>query len=253
MLAAGVGQPLLLAHGAGGGIELNYTSVADALGGHRRLVGRDYPGSGSHPRNPSALTLDGLADDLVSAGVASGFAQFPILGLSLGAAVAVTAAARHPERVSGLVLTVGFARADVQLTDTVTLLRELSSSGLHRARAQLLFQACASPETLAGLSQQEHDQAIDQLAASIPDGAGDQLELASRVDIVDLAATIIVPTLVIVAGRDRLVLPSSTRRLAELIPSAEWVEYPDAGHIFTPAEARRWATDIDSFLTRHDL
>lgn len=60
------------------------------------------------PRARDPLTLYGLADALVRAGVDAGVSRFNILGYSLGTAVAVRAASRHPQRVTGLALTAGF-------------------------------------------------------------------------------------------------------------------------------------------------
>ena len=54
-------------------------------------------------------------------------------------------------------------------------------------------------------------------------------------------------------AHDRLVNPASTRALAELVPGAELLEYPDAGHLFTPAEEVHWAADAEDFLNRHGL
>lgn len=243
----------MLAHGAGGGVERNFDGIAHALEDRRRLIGLDYPGSGSRPPAIEPLTLDVLADELVEAGIGAGFDSFPILGLSLGCAVAITAAARHPERVTGLVLTVGFARADAQLTATVDLSDALLRAGESRAHATFLLHASASPRTLAELSAEARERLVDETGSSIPAGMGTQLALAAGVDVTDHARGVGVPALVVVAGHDHMVLPSSTRRLAELIPEAELREYPEAGHIFTGPEERDWALDVHRFLSQHGL
>lgn len=251
VLSIGTGPPVLLAHGAGGGVKGNFSALATELSGHRRLIGLDYPGSGNRPVADRPLRVEALADELVAVGDAVGAQRFPIVGLSLGGAVAITAAARHPDRVSGLVLTAAFPRADAQLRDNIALFDALGSSSDPLSRARLIFQSCFSPAMMNGMSRQDHEDMVANLAATLPTGATDQYRLAEELDVSASAASIRVPTLVIVAGQDRMVLPSTTCRLADLIPGAELREYSAAGHAFAGGEVQDWARDIDGFLTEH--
>ncbi|MEV0028437.1 alpha/beta hydrolase [Nocardia sp. NPDC050793] len=66
----------------------------------------DYPG------DDTRLDLDALADALVAAAVDAHVEAFTVIGFSLGTAVAVRAAVRHPGRVRGLLLAAGFAKPD---------------------------------------------------------------------------------------------------------------------------------------------
>jgi pimeloyl-ACP methyl ester carboxylesterase len=100
----GSGPGLLLAHGGGGSIQGNYGSIIDDLATTHTVIGPDYPGAGETPRSAVPLRLDDVADALVRTAVDAGVDRFTILGYSLGTAVAVRAARRHPERVTGLVL-----------------------------------------------------------------------------------------------------------------------------------------------------
>ncbi|NYI05092.1 alpha/beta fold hydrolase [Allostreptomyces psammosilenae] len=108
----GSGPGLLLAHGATGSIETNFAPVLPALAAGHTVVAPDYPGSGATPAATAPLTLDALADALVAEAEAAGVDRCTVLGFSLGTAVAVRAATRHPDRVAGLVLTAGFATPD---------------------------------------------------------------------------------------------------------------------------------------------
>ncbi|MEU6229862.1 alpha/beta fold hydrolase [Streptomyces sp. NPDC047042] len=111
----GTGPGLLLAHGATGSIEGNFGPVLPALAAAHTVVAPDYPGSGETPVAEGPLDLDELTDSVVDSAVRRGVGRFAVLGFSLGTQVAVRAAVRHPERVTALVLTAGFARPDDHL------------------------------------------------------------------------------------------------------------------------------------------
>lgn len=191
-----------------------------------------------------------LADQVVAAAARTGATSFPMIGVSLGGAVAVTAAVRHPEQVSALVLTVGLTHADAQSLSFIGAWRALDAAGDRRALAQLLVPACSTAEGLTALTSSDYENTIEQAAASNPVGGADHAELAARVDVRPLLPQVRVPTLVIVGGQDRVVLPSTVRELSA-ISGAEMIEYPAAGHIFSGPTAARWVDDVLAFLDRH--
>jgi len=249
VLDQGDGPVVALAHGAGGGVRQNFSPLIDGLA-ERRFVGPYYPGAGGTPLASGPLSVDGLADTVVAAALAAGARRFPVVGLSLGAAVAVTAATRHPEHVSALVLTVGLTHPDAQSSAFATVWQRLAEHDDLHTLAELILLGAGSPATLASLTPGEHAEAVRAIRRDYPAGGATHVELVSRTDVRPLLASIEVPTLVVVGGQDRIVLPSTVRELAAGIRSAELVEYPGAGHIFTPAEAKRWTSDISGFLDR---
>jgi pimeloyl-ACP methyl ester carboxylesterase len=252
IVRVGSGPPLVLAHGAGGSVSANFGEVIDTMSSTRTILGLNYPGSGTTPADAGALDLAVLAESLVQAAVEAGFEKFPILGLSLGTAVAVTAAARYPDRVTGLLLTVGFAHADQQLRLVVDTWNALVASGDRKALAGYLV-SLSSPAVLGGFDCKAAEAAVRMTLDNYPDGGADQARLAASVDIVATCREIATPTIVFASGEDRIVLPESTRDLAKLIPGANLVEYAEAGHIFTLNEASVWIKDVGDFLTAHAL
>ena len=56
------------------------------------------------------LSLDAFVCDLETVVDAAGLERFPLLGVSQGCAISIAYAARHPERVSHLVLYGGYAK-----------------------------------------------------------------------------------------------------------------------------------------------
>jgi pimeloyl-ACP methyl ester carboxylesterase len=244
----GEGPALLLAHGAGGGIEGNFGLVMDDLSGDHTLIGPHYPGAGGTPVDAEPLQLDELADQLVSSAVAAGHDSFVIIGESLGTAVAVRAAARHPERVRALVLTSGFAIADNSLTLATQLIRILKTTGNHRAAARVALQSCLSNAQLAQLPPEQLEFLIDATEQGLPPGALDHFDLVERVDVRDDLAGLSMPVLVVSPTGDRMVLPESSHRLAAAIKNAQLLELPDAGHILDEPNRAEWLAHLRTFL-----
>jgi 3-oxoadipate enol-lactonase len=102
-LVGGEGPPLLLVHGLGGAAS-NWRLVAPALAAARRVIIPELPGHGRSGRLAGAATLDPFADALVAVAEAEGALPAPWVGHSLGGLVALRAAVRRPEAVSGIVL-----------------------------------------------------------------------------------------------------------------------------------------------------
>lgn len=100
----GDGPPLVLVHGVGATRAI-WGRVLERLAGDHAVTALDLPGFGDSPPAGPGFGLDEVADavaeGLAAAGVATPFA---LVGHSLGGAVALTLAHRHPDVVGRLVL-----------------------------------------------------------------------------------------------------------------------------------------------------
>lgn len=98
-LVAGDGEPLVLVHGLGGAAA-NWRALAPLLLPGRRLVVPELPGHGGSSPLPAAQSLNGYADRIAL------LLDRPaaVVGHSLGGAISLRLAIRHPELVSALVL-----------------------------------------------------------------------------------------------------------------------------------------------------
>lgn len=76
----------------------------------RTLIRYDARGSGLSDRNVDDFSMHALIRDLETVVDAMKLGRFPLLGISQGVSVAVAYAAKHPDRVSHLVLYGGYAR-----------------------------------------------------------------------------------------------------------------------------------------------
>ncbi|MEJ2858336.1 MULTISPECIES: alpha/beta fold hydrolase [unclassified Saccharothrix] len=235
---------LVLAHGAGGSVRANFSPVIPVLSRSRRVFSVDYPGSGTTPRATGPLSLDDLADRVVAS--AGDTPTFAVLGYSLGCAVAVRAAVRHSERVTGLVLTSGFVKADDETrARTAKWRRLLGGDPLKLARYQLSL-VVGEPFERA-MPAEQREGMLELMALTVPPGTDEQIDLVERVDLSGDVGRVNVPTLVIGTKHDRLISPSSTRALADAIPGARWAEL-DSGHAPALEAPTGWTRLIEDFL-----
>ncbi|WP_440073684.1 alpha/beta fold hydrolase [Streptosporangium sp. OZ121] len=248
----GSGPGILLAHGASGSVADNYGALIPVLAEGHTVVGSDYPGSGATPRAAAGLTLDELTDAVVSRAVDAGVETFTVIGFSLGTTVAVRAAARHPERVRGLVLTAGFAKADNQIDLSLGLWEYLLNRGDAEGFARMRTVNGFSVEFLNGLPEEQLAELLEPGPAGPPLGVVEQAALGRSADTREDLAGITVPTLVIAATRDILVDPANSRYLADHIPGARYAEV-DAGHVVMAERPAEWQEMIERFLAEHGL
>lgn len=249
----GSGPGVVLAHGATGSIGDNFGLLLPALAasGHT-VVAPDYPGSGRTPRAEGPLSLDALTDAVVDGAVAAGLDTFTVIGYSLGSAVAVRAATRYPERVSGLVLAAGLAvcdrRTDLWLDLWIQLLQRGDYAGLARARTM----ASWAPGHLERLPSADFKALLDPSPELLPPGSVEQAALVRELDTREDLPRVAVPTLVIAPLQDQLVDPANSRFLAERIPGAQYAEIA-AGHVPMLERPEEWQEMITGFLAAHGL
>ncbi|MYU24148.1 alpha/beta fold hydrolase [Streptomyces sp. SID8352] len=246
-LVLGSGPALVLAHGAGSDVRDSYGPVLDALAERHTVIGPDYPGSGSAPLTDAPLTLDALADHVVAAGLRSGAETFAVSGFSMGTAVAVRAAVRHPGRVTALVLSSGFARPNARLRLVVDVWRALGRSGDGRSLAAYLSLVVGGASWLDERTPGELEEQLVQFAAGLPPGTDRQLALLETVDVTGDLGSVRVPTLVVSPREDVLATPFHSRELADGIPGAELATL-DCGHAIAAERPADWARLVTDFL-----
>jgi pimeloyl-ACP methyl ester carboxylesterase len=100
----GIGQPLVLLHGAFSAIGTSFGQVLPGLAQGRQVVAVELQGHGRTADVDRPMTLEGMADDVAAAIDQLGIEPADIFGYSTGAAVALQLVIRHPVAVRKLVL-----------------------------------------------------------------------------------------------------------------------------------------------------
>lgn len=214
------------------------------LSTHFRLVRYDERGCGMTDWAIGDLSFDRWVADLEAVADASEARQFVLLGISQGAATCVAYAARHPERVSQLVLYGGYVRgAAVRGTAhgarEFAAIVELARLGWGREDPAFRnvftsrFMPDATPQQIAWFSE------LCRKTTS-PEIAGELLERRSRIDVADLLEHVQAPTLVLHARNDVVVPLAESRLIASRIPAAQFVELDSKNHILLEHESA-WA------------
>nr|HET7860296.1 alpha/beta fold hydrolase [Caldimonas sp.] len=201
----------------------------------------DQRGCGLSDRAVDELTLDLLVGDLEAVVDHLGLQRFPLLGSSQGGATAIAYAHRHPERVSQLVLVGAYARgarrratSDLARLEADTLVNLVRVGwGRDNDSFRQLFTNQYLPEGTAEQHRWWND--LERLTSS-PEAAARTLALFHDIDVTELAAALRVPTLVVHSRRDARVPFDEGRRLAALIPGAQFVPLESANHVLVEGE-----------------
>ncbi|MDH6589435.1 pimeloyl-ACP methyl ester carboxylesterase [Streptomyces sp. SAI-133] len=244
----GSGPGLVLLAGIGGTAADTWELLLTELAVEHTVVPIDLPGSGRSPLPEGPLRVDAVADQVVATAREAGLTEFVIAGTSLGAAVAVAVAARHPRPVRGLFTLCGFARPRT----TLWLGLEMWASVLVRGDAELnafLASLSFSRSYLAAHTSQAARRLTARLAGSAP-GVSQQIAFALGVDLRGDLAAVTAPTLVVAATGDQLVAPEHSVELADGIPGARLAAVK-GGHAATFEEPERTLELLTGFL--HDL
>jgi pimeloyl-ACP methyl ester carboxylesterase/DNA-binding winged helix-turn-helix (wHTH) protein len=225
------------------------------LSGNRRFIRYDERGCGLSDWDAKDFTFDDWVTDLESVVEALGLERFPLLGVSQGGAVAVAYAARHPQKVSRLVLCSSYAQGRAVRASSedekraAALDLELARVGWGRddPAFRQVFAAQFIPDgTRADWS------AFDQLQrrTTSPENAVRFLEEFGRIDVRDLAREVSCPTLIMHSRDDHRVPLRFGEELASLIPDSRLVALSSNNHLLTATEPA-WQVlraEIDEFL-----
>jgi pimeloyl-ACP methyl ester carboxylesterase len=225
------------------------------LGKGRTLLRYDPRGCGLSDRNVEDLSLETWVADLEAVVEAAGIERFPLFAHSQGGAIGIAYAARHPDRVSHLVLLGGWARSVMK--------RDLTPSQMEEMRMLV---------KLAGIGWGRENPAYRQVFTSllIPDSSPEQAEsynelermctsptCAARIfssvgklDVMELAPLVKCPTLVLHARGDASVPFEEGRLIAGVIPNSRFVLLEGRNHILLPHEPawQQFFTELRAFL-----
>jgi len=225
------------------------------LSADRTLIRYDERGCGLSDWDVEDFDLETWVRDLECVVDACGIDRFPLLGVSQGGPVAIEYAARHPERVSALVLYGTFARGRMVRStsererDEASLQVELVRLGWGRNDAT--FRQFFAMQFLPNGTREQWDQ-FDELQrrSTTPLNARMFMEAFGTIDVTESARSLRVPTIVVHARGDlRSPLPVA-REVAALIPGSRLITLDSPNHLLTEDEPAwtRFVEEVRAFL-----
>ncbi len=208
----------------------------ERLGEDFDMIIFDNRGAGRSTQPPPGYAMVDMADDAAGLLDALGIDSANVFGFSMGGMIALNLAIQHSERVRRLALGCTAAGGALTVQPEPTVLVSMLKPATGDSRYDDYMDGAwitLSPTTLA-----ERPDLVTELAhlaagnKQTPQGYMGQLQAVASHDVSDYLDQIAVPTLIMHGERDVLVPPENGRLLAERIPGATYVGYPDAGHMF---------------------
>jgi pimeloyl-ACP methyl ester carboxylesterase/DNA-binding SARP family transcriptional activator len=206
-----------------------------------------------------SFTLDAWVRDLETVVDALGLERFPLLGMSQGGPIAISYAARHPERVSHVIVfgtcaRSTWARADEKRRRELAALGELirTSWGSDQPGFRQVYDARFLPD-----GPLEIWRAFDELqhrSASAPN-AHRLWRAFGHLDCTEAARRLEVPTLILHSSDDQVWAFAEAEELHALVPGSRLVSLPSRNHILQADEPafRILVDEVERFLAVNTL
>ncbi|MCW2686759.1 MAG: DNA-binding protein with winged-HTH domain [Mycobacterium sp.] len=215
----------------------------------------DERGCGLSDWEATDFGFDDWVADLESVVEALGLERFPLLGVSQGGAVAVAYAARHPDRVSSLVLCSAYARGRavraVGEEEQRAAALDLDLARVGWGRDDPAFRQVFAAQFLPDGSRADW-AAFDQLQrrTTSPENAVHFLEEFARIDVREQARQVACPTLIMHSRDDHRVPMRAGEELAALIADSRLVALSSKNHLLTATEPawQVFRDEISAFL-----
>ncbi len=218
-----------------------------------RLIQFDKRGTGLSDRvSPSELpTLEQRMDEVRAVMDAAGSERAVLMGTIGGGAMSGLFAATFPERALGLILYGTFGRLEPD-TGLMARLAPTQEAAIERIEREWGTEGvCVSFWAPSIVTDEETKGAYLRLSRSSvsPGAARVLMQMGYALDWEEFLPAIHVPTLVLHRTDDLVVPVHQGRRLAELIPSANFVELPGGDHLMWAGDQESVLREVEAFVS----
>jgi TolB-like protein/DNA-binding winged helix-turn-helix (wHTH) protein len=211
------------------------------------FVHYDERGNGLSDWNDSEFSVDAFVHDLEAVVDALRLDRFALLGSARGGPTAITYAARHPDRVSHLLLVNAFAQgwrirgnaAEIERREAMITLMQQSWTQDNPVSRQILTSLLlpdATSEEMGWFNDMQRVSTSAENAARLFRSVGD-------IDVVDLLQDVAAPTLVLHCRDDAVIPLEQGELIASRIAGARLVLLESRNHILLPRDPA-WATFV---------
>ena len=231
--------------------RLGWYKQLEVFGREYRTIALDHRDVGDSDPVSAPYRITDQADDAAAVLRALGVTQAHIIGISMGGYIALELTLRHPELVAKLVLVATSAGGLSHAWPAPRMLLMLARRGkqevgelTRRVYTQLMAPGYAEshPDEMARIVE------LGRYRPMTNDAYRRQLGAVLRHDVSRRLGQIKAPTLVIHGENDPLVVVQNGIHLAQRIPGARLIIYPNTGHIPIIERAERFNRDVLAFL-----
>lgn len=238
--------PGMISHLEAGLEDQDYLAWIRALSKFFRVIIFDKRGQGLSDRDASAPNLEERMDDISSIVKAEKLDHFFLLGLSEGASISLIYAATYPQKVKSVAVFGGTARFtksdDYRLMPEAKKMKENLLEKWGTGSSGNIFCPQRMPEKQSSFAKLERMVCNPKTLESV-------LELLTRIDIRASLPDIKLPVLVMHSRDDVAISKLNGRYLADNIPGAKYIEYPNGGHLPWHEERESIIKDLKSFFS----
>lgn len=240
----GTGPPVLFLHGLAGFVEdFTHTPIPEALEDSFESIVLDRPGYGHSTRpSPELADVRVQADWLAELVDALGLERPIVVGHSLGGALAMALAVRHPAKLGGLVLLAPYVYPYTEADDWIHALPRLpmARSAIAHVFVAPVARLLEPHLVSASFAPQEIPEDYHQLwldRVTQPDHFDTTVEEVRRIDpalatLGDAYPQVEAPTILIAGTHDESVdARTNAQALAETLPNAELILLEGYGHM----------------------
>jgi pimeloyl-ACP methyl ester carboxylesterase len=246
-LVAGSGRPVVLLHAFPLSADMWRPQLERVPEGWRFLA-PDLRGLGP-TGGPAAATLDDMAGDVAGLLDVLGIERAAIGGLSMGGYVTFALFRRGRERFTAMILANTRAAAD---SEEGRAARE-KMSVLVREKGAAAVADQMLPKLLGPASHASRPELAARVRALIeanpPEGIDGAIQaMKSRPDSTPLLAEVACPALVLTGDEDALIPGSESAAMQRLLPRAQLVTIPGAGHLSSMEAPEAFSSALENFL-----
>jgi len=209
----GNGPPLVLLHGGALTVGLTFGPMIPVLADSHQVIAVEMQGHGHTANIDREMTLENFADDIVALLGQFGITRADLFGYSLGGAVSLAIATRHPDLVGKLVLaSTPTCREDFALDGQLGADRMPSAADGQEWEAEYR-RVAPHPDGFAELIGR-----AGEMVGAIEDWSPEELH------------AIRAPTLVLIGEKDFISIERAVKTV-DLIPEAQLAILPGATHV----------------------
>jgi pimeloyl-ACP methyl ester carboxylesterase len=239
--SAGRGNPLIIVHGGGGG-SATWTESAAKLSAHYLVYYPDLPGYGRSQTRSDDFSMADYVQFISDFSHTLGLKHFNLMGHSIGGAIAVEYAMKHPEKVRRLILVDSLGLSHkvglwVRLLSTSFLIDSVGRYGLPLIKGlKWLVKSLFKTVLFDPLPPVKMD--IGRYIAALKDKTGFSARLTA----------LSMPTLLVWGARDTIVPVSNAYAAAAIIPDCQVRVFEGAWHNPYRQREDEFCTAVIQFL-----